>query len=925
MSIQLAVFPQTYLDNQLLVDGINFYGVNSATNTDESTASNLTLTLMQNNPPTIPNTWYKFRGTAYGTPAVATESGGLVTLNSSGVATGFGTRCGIYQRLSGLTIGDDYTAKIKFAAGQPNTVYLLRVFGDLTNYNYSLVATVSATELELTFTATATDDIIVVSYGGNSSGNLVISEMSVTNTAETVTQWEGQVIVDLYEDEEIPLTLSVDDFKNVAEKVQSYSKDFNLPATKRNNQIFGHLFEITRTVADPYGFNPYLRTRAVLKENGIIIFDGMLKLIDIQNRDGEISYNVNLFSETIALADTLKNRTFDYIDFSELEHEYNITNIKNSWDDDVGLPLDQPLNTASSYAYDSSIGANNTNVLKYPFVDWTGQILYANGSTQSSATLGMPELTSLEQAFRPWIQIKYLVDRIFSEAGYTYSSAFFDSSDFKKLFMDFNWGGDRMPTSLDESVYHASQGFVTPFLVSTTGEPIQFYPAGTSGVPLTSILPPDYNTSGADQYSIVSTADNQLYNVDYSIPFRPNSGSSADGVFVWEHYDASTGTTNFIDLHYEFNIQFYGQIWKYEGQFYVTLDTGDKLTPKMQDIGVSNTLKTWYGGTAVFTISTVLVTSSILNTLRGQLNQWEFLKGIMTMFNLITLKDEDDPGNIIIEPYKDVFIKTTSGLSLSERNINHDWTKKIDEKDITLKPLNDLKKKTIFKYAEDDGDFMFNVYKRSTRGHLYGSKIFDATQFTLLEGEEEVVAEPFAATVSKPLWTAFPEFVVPTIYTADDNGVTSSFDNAPRILYQLNDEAETMGTSSYYIPAQNGGAAEQTFKLFTFAHLTTIPTVVSTPPAASDTVDFNFGECQLINPIGVAVPNNLFNTYWLPYYNQLYNPDTKIMTLKAYLQPSDIATFKFTDYVMIQNRSYRVNRIDYKSNNLSTVEFILIV
>ena len=57
----------------------------------------------------------------------------------------------------------------------------------------------------------------------------------------------GQVILDLYEDEDLPLTLSVDDFKNVAEKVQSYSKAFNLPATKRNNRIFDQVFEVTRS------------------------------------------------------------------------------------------------------------------------------------------------------------------------------------------------------------------------------------------------------------------------------------------------------------------------------------------------------------------------------------------------------------------------------------------------------------------------------------------------------------------------------------------------------------------------------------------------------------------------------------------------------------------------------------------------------
>jgi len=48
------------------------------------------------------------------------------------------------------------------------------------------------------------------------------------------------------------------------------------------------------------------------------------------------------------------------------------------------------------------------------------------------------------------------------------------------------------------------------------------------------------------------------------------------------------------------------------------------------------------------------------------------------------------------------------------------------------------------------------------------------------------------------------------------------------------------------------------------------------------------------------------------------------MTLKVNLQPADIATFEFSDYVMIKNRSYRVNRIDYKPSDLSTVEFILV-
>ena len=106
--------------------------------------------------------------------------------------------------------------------------------------------------------------------------------------------------------------------------------------------------------------------------------------------------------------------------------------------------------------------------------------------------------------------------------------------------------------------------------------------------------------------------------------------------------------------------------------------------------------------------------------------------------------------------------------------------------------------------------------------------------------------------------------------------------------------------------------------------MTDIPTIVTIPPAATDTRDFNFGECQLLTGVGNASAYNLFNMYWLPYYAELYNPNTRTMTIKVNLSPSDINTFKFNDKVMIKNRVFRVNKIDYKPKDLSTVEFILI-
>lgn len=909
MSIQLVLHPQGNSPNQIIVDGVNFFGVNNATN--YSTTSSFT-DIMSNAYPTIPNTWYKFINTSLGTPTVAAGTGGKLLL-SSVVSSSPGTQCGVYQQLSGLVVGESYTLTIDLTSASGNV--LVSVY----NGQIGSTQTFSATTSQVTanFTALSENDTIFITYQNTSINILGIDKLTLTGKVENGVL--GQVICDLYEDEEIPLTLSIDDFKNVAEKIQSYSKDFNLPATKRNNQIFGNIFEITRTVANPYDFNPYVRTRAVLKQDGIILFDGALRLIDIQDREGEISYNVNLYAQTIALADTLKNKTFDNINFNELQHSYNKTIIKGSWYVD-GLTL---INNLPTGTYAGVAGTKETDVLKYPFVDWTHQMLYANGATGTNATLGTPELTSFEQAFRPFIKIKYLIDRIFSDAGYTYSSGLFESSEFGKLFMDFNWGGDTMPSVIGDTSYTATYDYNTSTVIfenaTATYEPLPLIASTMTGGLPTSNVPPDFTESGTDIYKIVSTGDNQLYNIDYAWKLLHINGTSTLEA-RWSHYNALTGITQEIDFFTD-TISTSGVSVTYSGNLAVALNTGDKLWAEYRNIasgsGLYRVALSSLAGNVTYNLSSALVDSSILNSLRGEISQWEFLKGIMTMFNLVTLQDNNDPANIIIKPYADVFIKTTSGTTLKERSIQADWTDKVDLKDVKLTPLNDLKKKTIFKYEEDEDDYVFNVYKKSTSGHLYGSKVFSAENLTLLEGEEEIVASPFAATVSKPLWSQLQEFIVPTIYAMDDDGASSGFENKPRILYQMNSSPVQM-SSTYFIPGQNGTSSENSDLLFTFSHLTSIPTVVGT------TDDYNFGETQYFLPIGQTVTSNLFNNYWLPYYNQLYNPDTKTMTLKVNLTAGDIAQFSFTDYIMIKNRAYRVNRIDYKPKDLSTVEFILI-
>ena len=897
MSVQLIVYPQSYdgapnsisgNSSQMVANPTNFTNAlttlanYSATSTIAQVAVNAIASTMS------PNAWYGFVNIT--TSALIAATNNMLIMSNMDV--------GVLQKLTNLTVGSVYDVTLTFDSVYPNPIEV-KIFNG-TTFVSSTTASPSALTATVQFTAPSVNNTI---FCLDSISTVSITSVSIISAAQSPSGAiqlleNGQVICDLYEDEDLPLTLSVDDFKNVAEKVQSYSKAFNLPSTKRNNKIFNAIFEVTRE-NDGLIFNPYKRTQCVLKQDGFILFEGYLRMLDVTDKEGEISYNVNLYSEVIALADTLQDRAFRDLDFTELEHDYNRTQITYSWNDSgTGITYTNPSTSGFRDAY---------STVKYPFVDWNHQILIGPGTSGTGANPDNPRYTALEQIFRPFISIKYLIDRIFEASEFTYESAFFNTTDFEKLYMDFNWGADNIPFTIDDSGngwLDANQTATTSYVTIQTNDNNFTANLGYSAGVYTALL------------------DNQTYNHNYIWAYSVAGAGAWTIDFRWKMVKG--GVTSYINTQQISGSGSSGAFPGVSGNFTEILNTGDTLEPEFKSasagthtILILQTGSTFgsYGANLVNTSASAATNNIFLQTLRGELGQWDFLKGLMTMFNLVTLVDEDNPNNILIEPYTDVFIPTaTAGATLANRGIEHDWTDKIDVSEMKLTPLTDLNRKTIFKFVEDDDDYSFNQYKNQVGGHLYGSKKYNAgNEFNILDGKEEVIAEPFAATVVKPLMSEYPDIITPAIY-AMNGDVEEGFENSPRIMF--NNGIKSTG-ASYYIPAQNGVTSINETNYLQFSHIKDGGTSIS------NYRDFHFGECQLLGNQATTV-NNLFNLYWLPYYSELYNPNTRTMTLKVNLSPADINTFKFNDRVFIKNRVFRVNKIDYKPNDLATVEFILI-
>ena len=931
MSVQLIVFPQSYdgILNPIAAAPTQFITDMSVTfpYDMESSATPLgianILDAFSTNPPQT-NSWLEFVSNSNGTPYQPSNVNPFGRRFSSGPCTGSSgvTNTGTYRKLMNLTVGTTYEFSAEITAGGVSSAagsLIIQVFNGntviaTTGYNSS-----SASNLFLTWTAQTPQDTICISFLQSAQcDDVEVINFSVLDATvippSPVNLNSGEVILDLYEDEDIPLTLSVDEFKNVAEKVQSYSKSFNLPATKRNSRIFDHVFEITR-MSDGLNFNPYKRTQCILKQDGFTLFKGYLRLIDMSDKEGEVSYNVNLYSDIVALADTLKDKTFQNISFRELEHTYNKSNIKKSWEDSAGTGIVYPNTNTSGFRDDHS-------TLKYPFVNWTNNTPISSGSNGPN---GFPYLTGLGQVFRPFINIKYLIDRIFQDSSFTYTSAFLATTDVNRLYMDFNWGSAREPNSNLGQGTGENANFTTNYAATA--------PAWTTVVQDTETYSsaPDLGYD-ASTSKFTASFDGQIFSGGFhsavkATPSTVGTNNQYMGIIKAQIQDSSgndIGTAGYEEFYTTNN---YASWFEYVANFSfsATLQQGQSLIFVFQRSSDCSQLYQYYTNhptlswtvnmiTTIQTGTSSTTAETLLRGLRADLNQWEFLKGLITMFNLVTLPDENNPNNIIIEPYADIFVNSPTSNTLT-------WTDKIDVKDMKLEPLTDLNLQTIFKFVEDEDDFAFMNYKAQVQQHLYGSKRFNAgPEFNILEGEDEIIANPFAATVIKPLMPQFGALVVPAVYSYDKADMTSEgFDNSPRIMY--NNGKKNAGIT-YRIPAQNGGFSEDSALYLQFSHLTQIPVSVSIPPNANtDTRDFHFGECQLL--VGASTPYNLYNLYWAPYYDELYNPDVRIMTIKVNLSPSDINTFKFNDIVRIKNREFRVNKIDYKPNDLATVEFIL--
>jgi hypothetical protein len=196
--------------------------------------------------------------------------------------------------------------------------------------------------------------------------------------------------LDLLQDISTEFNYSIDDVNDFGSRNTSYSKTINISGTAINNKIFGFVFDLgnsnftDNTLPNVnYNFNASKAAQCRIFIDKVQIFKGTLRILEIVVDNKTIEYQCSVFGELGGFITALGNNRLQDLDFSAYDHDYNIANIKASWDTIAG----------SGYYY--------------PLID------YGNVSTD--------KVNFQVSAYRPALYVKEYLQKIFAGTDYTYT------------------------------------------------------------------------------------------------------------------------------------------------------------------------------------------------------------------------------------------------------------------------------------------------------------------------------------------------------------------------------------------------------------------------------------------------------------------------------------------------------------------------
>jgi hypothetical protein len=212
--------------------------------------------------------------------------------------------------------------------------------------------------------------------------------------------------IELFEDEKISVTSSVQDIADVSKAKTDFTQSFTIPASTTNNEIFKHWYESSLDG----GFDHRVKYNGYIEIDTRTFREGAFALNDVKYKDNMVdSYSIVFYGKAKNIKDILKEDKLANLDFSSLNHTFTST---------------QVINRITSNAYDVS----------YPLFAHDRIYNYGGGGTNDiTINAGSIDWNSLF----PAIPLSFIMQKISDTYDLNFTGAFLDYPQFTKLWMLF--------------------------------------------------------------------------------------------------------------------------------------------------------------------------------------------------------------------------------------------------------------------------------------------------------------------------------------------------------------------------------------------------------------------------------------------------------------------------------------------------------
>ena len=232
--------------------------------------------------------------------------------------------------------------------------------------------------------------------------------------------------VEMFSDENIELTSSIQNVKDISKVFTDYSQSFNVPASNVNNKIFKHYYNN----AIENGYDARFRSSAVIELNYAPFRKGTVRLTAVKMKNNKPhSYELTFFGSTVTLSNLLgkdKLNTLTYL--NNYDHEWNDQNVTAGFGGGIDLNGD-------------------TDAIVYPLISPKYRFIYDSSSTAPGTTIpntrniGSPTPSDQSSGvhpedLKPSIRLLHIIEAIEDRyAEITFSRDFFNDTDFTELYM----------------------------------------------------------------------------------------------------------------------------------------------------------------------------------------------------------------------------------------------------------------------------------------------------------------------------------------------------------------------------------------------------------------------------------------------------------------------------------------------------------